>query len=493
MWGPFTSLMTRLFDRRRIRRPPNVLWICADDFAPYVGGTYGDPKARTPNLDCLAAQGIRFDRAYCACPLSTPSRMAFLTGRYPRSVGVTLSRTPLPEDEVTVGTLLRRSGYEAVAVGKTHYYSPLYREFDRCIDLDEHEDRMARRGPGAIPPDVRVLGPWRPFADPAPVWLNADCLPYAPDAAMPDTFFAGEAARFLGQRRAKPFFLSVGSYVTHAPFRFPIEFAGLFEPGSFAVPEVGAEDLARMPPVFRDLTDDQKRGIIAAYYTSVAYMDRNLGLILDALDRSGHADDTLVVFNSDHGYLLGQHGRFEKHCCHEEAVRSALVVRLPGVVGPGRATDALVELIDIVPTILDLCGIAVPPTIQGRSFAPLLGGESDRQRDHVIAEYADNAEAMVRTDRWKLIYSAGNRRRRDGYALEYALPGRSIRLYDLSDDPDELSDVSDRPEHADRVAGLLAILADHLVRTARNPELLPRTDDVHLLLDRCLTPGDARR
>src|SRR5206468_1671326 len=104
---------------------------------------------------------------------------------------------------------------------------------------------------------------------------------------------------------------------------------------------------------------DEKRGIIASYYTSVAYMDRNLGSILDALDRSRHADDTLVVFNSDHGYLLGHHGRFEKHCCDEEAVRTALVMRLPGVIAPGRATEALVELIDVVPTVLDLCGVGV--------------------------------------------------------------------------------------------------------------------------------------
>jgi arylsulfatase A-like enzyme len=120
--------------------------------------------------------------------------------------------------------------------------------------------------------------------------------------------------------------------------------------------------------VFRDLTDDEKRGIAAAYYTSVEYMDRNLGLILDALDRSGHAEDTLVIFNSNHGYLLGQHGRFEKHCCYEEAIRSALVMRLTGVIAPGRSSAALVELIDVVPTVLELCGVEVPGNVQGQSL-----------------------------------------------------------------------------------------------------------------------------
>src|SRR3954452_17761115 len=141
MWPSSSSLLARLLVRHR--RPPNVLWVCADDYAPYVSGTYGNPLARTPNLDRLASEGVRFDRAYCACPLSTPSRMSFLTGRYPRTVGVTLTPTPLPGTEVTIGSMLRGAGYEAVALGKTHYYAPLTHEFDRCVYLFEHEAWLA--------------------------------------------------------------------------------------------------------------------------------------------------------------------------------------------------------------------------------------------------------------------------------------------------------------------------------------------------------------
>src|SRR5262249_49609978 len=125
---------------RNLRSCPNFLWICADDLASYVCGAYGNRKVRTPNLDRLAVEGVRFDRAYCNCPLSTPSRQAFWTGRYPRSIGVTLSPTPLPEDEVTIITLLSGAGYETAALGKTHYYHPRPHEFDLCIDLGEHED-----------------------------------------------------------------------------------------------------------------------------------------------------------------------------------------------------------------------------------------------------------------------------------------------------------------------------------------------------------------
>ena len=485
-----STLLARLLGRSRARRKPNILWICADDFAPYVSGTYGKPLASTPNLDRLASQGIRFDRAYCSCPLSTPSRMAFLTGRYPRSVGVTLTPTPLPDSEVTIGRLLRDAGYESVALGKTHYYDPLHREFERCVDHLDHELYL---DPEPIPPDVMLLGPWRPFRDHASVWLNAECLPYASDAEMSGTFFTVKAEEFLRQEHEKPFFLWVGFYEVHSPFRFPIEFAGRFDPSIFPVPEVGPEDLDLLPQVFRDLSEQEKRGIIAAYYTSVSYMDRNLGLILDALDRSGRSDDTLVVFNSDHGYLLGQHGRFEKHCCYEEAVRAALVMRLPGVVAPGRSTGALVELIDIVPTILELCRVAIPGNVQGRSLLGLLRGETKVHRDHVIAEYTDNAEAMVRTDRWKLIHSAGSRRRRDGYALDSSPPGRSTRLYDLADDPSEMKNVADRPENREVVEELLTVLADHLRRTDRDPDTVPITGGIQPILDQCLLPDDYRR
>jgi len=416
--------------------------------------------------------------------------MAFLTGRYPRSVGVTLSRTSLPREEVTIGTLLRRAGYKATAFGKTHYYDPLLREFDNCIDLSELEAWLRANPSEGISPSVKVLGPWNARHDPASVWLNSDCLPYAPDAEMPDTFFTRMAARFLEQRGSKPFFVWVGFYVTHSPFRFPIEFRGQFDPAYFAVPEVEPQDIPLIPHLFRNLTPEEKQGILAAYYTSVAYMDRNIGLILDALDRSGHADDTLVVFNSDHGYLLGQHGRFEKHCCYEEAIRTALIMRLPGTIAPAGAATAIVELIDVMPTILELCGVDLPANIQGKSIVRLLEGKTYRHREHVIVEYADNAEAMVRTDQWKLVYSAGNRIRRDGYSAGLWQPGRSIRLFDLNLDPGETTDVSKCADNSDIIKRLLILLINHMRHTARNPAGIRDTEDLHALLDQWLLPAE---
>jgi choline-sulfatase len=393
------------------RQRLSIVWICADDFACSVSGAYGDPRVRTPNIDRLAAEGIRFDRAYCSCPLSTPSRQAFLTGRYPRSIGVTLSPTPLPADAVTIATMLRRAGYEAVALGKTHYYAPLVGEFPTHIDLPEHRRWLDAKGREPLPPDIKVLGPWLPFLDPAAEWLNAAVRPYgAVDGDMSGTFFAEHARRYLEQKQDGPFFLTVNFYETHSPFRFPVEYAGRHDPASFAVPEPSPEDFDRIPEVFCDLSPAEKQGIVAAYSTAVEFMDKNVGIVLDAVDRSRHRDETLVIFCSDHGYMLGQHGLFEKHCCFEPAIRAALILRLPGLVRPGRTTGALVELIDLVPTILDLCGVPVPAGLHGRSLRPLLGDSTPAHahRDRIFVEYADNAEGAVRTDRYKLMTAVGS-------------------------------------------------------------------------------------
>ena len=265
---------------------------------------------------------------------------------------------------------------------------------------------------------------------------------------MDGTFLAERAAEFVAQRREKPFFLMVSLYEPHSPYRFPIEFANRHDPAAFTAPTPGPEDDQQIPAVFRDLTPREKQGIAAAYYTSVEYLDENVGRVMAALDRAGHADDTLVIFMSDHGYLLGQHGRFEKHCSFDEAVRVPLAMRLRGRISPGSRTPAMVELIDLAPTIYELCGVTGQQT-QGRSLASLLDGRAARHRDHVIVEYAPNDEIMIRDERWKLTYERGLRRRTDGYDTERPLTPRHFRLYDLVQDPNELHDVAGEPHNLD--------------------------------------------
>jgi choline-sulfatase len=460
---------------------PNVVWICADDYALSVCAAYGNAQVRQPNLDRLAAGGLRFDRAFCAAPLSTPSRQAFWTGRYPRSIGVTLSPTPLPPEEVTLPALLRDAGYRTAAFGKTHYYAPRRFEYDDLLDHGDVYAWEATFGPSPLPPGTRTLGPWLPFADPAGVWLNGVNLPAGARDDLPDAFFTDHAVAFLRRPQDRPFFLYVSLDALHSPFRYPVEYAGRHHGRDFDVSEVTPRDRADVPTVFRHLTHAEKQNILAAYHTSAEFLDENVGRVLAALEASPAAARTVVLFSSDHGYMLGQHGLFEKHCLYEEAIRSALLMRVPGVTRPGTPTDALVSLIDVMPTLLELCGAATPVNVQGRSLLPLLRADTPTHREHVFIEYADNAEMAVRSRRWKLIYQANRRRRRDGYAREEMPAGPTLHLFDLEGDPGELNDVAGRPELRPVVEELLTLLVDHVRRTARRPELLPVEDGAALL------------
>jgi choline-sulfatase len=469
---------------------PNILWICADDHAAYVCGAYGNKAVRTPNLDRLARAGMRFDRAYCNSPVCTASRQSFLTGRYPRSLGVTQLSTPLPPGTPTLATMLRAAGYATASFGKMHFNSALMHGFDLRLDMPDFRKALVARGAKPLPEGVKVQPPWRPFRDPARVWLNSACLPFAAvQADMYGTWLAEKGADYLAGKHDRPFFLMVSFTEPHSPFHFPVEYRGKYDPATFSVPKVHAQDEAQVPAIFRDLSDREKQGIIAAYHTSTEFMDHNVGLVLAALERAGLAEKTLVVYTGDHGYMLGQHGRFEKHCSYEPAVRAPLLLRWPGKVRPGSST-ALVEFIDIAPTLLQACGAPVPASVQGKSLVDLLKGKVARHRDHVIAEYSENEEAMIRTDRFKLVYSTGKRLRQDGYATGRPLPGRTVRLFDLHDDPDELTDLSGRPEQADRVRRLTHLLAEHMKRTARQQELVPKTDSDHEVLEHCLQPRD---
>jgi choline-sulfatase len=334
LWMAVALLMTMAGFARAEPQRPNILWICADDHAPYVCGAYGNRIIRTPNLDRLATEGVRFDSAYCNSPVCTASRQSFLTGRYPRTIGVTLLGTPLPADEPTLATLLRAAGYDTAAIGKMHFNSNLMHGFDVRIDVPQHAHHLKEHPPKPLPPDIEVQPPWRPFRDPARIWLNSACLPFgARDGEMAGTFFARHAARYLRERRDKPFFLMVSFYEPHSPFHFPIEYRGKYRPEQFAVPKVGPEDDAQIPAIFRALTEHDKQGIIAAYYTSTEFMDKNAGLVLDALKRSGHAADTP-------GDL---HGRSRLCARPARPLREALLLRASGALVAASALAATLQ------------------------------------------------------------------------------------------------------------------------------------------------------
>jgi choline-sulfatase len=469
--------------------------LLADDHAGYVLGCDGNRQATTPNLDRFASQGTRFAANFCNSPVCTPSRQSFFTGQMPHSAGVTVLRTALADDKPTVAKQLRAAGYNTAVFGKMHFNVP-GRPGLHGFDYPMTEREVTRAWmqdttPRPIPPDIRTKPPWHPFKDPARIWLNAEELPYPrylPD--MRSTFQLHHAFQYLEAHKEKPFAMWFSLMEPHSPYDFPVEYRGRFKPSKFQPPRVGSEDAWQIPLIFRDLSDDEKRGIAASYYTSVSFVDHNIGLILDKLHELGLDDNTLVVYMADHGYLLGQHGRFEKHCCYEPALRVPLMMRWPGHIRQGVVTD-MTESVDVPHTILDLMDADPLPVRHGHSLRPYLEkGRRETPRDHIFSEYLENEEACIRTERYKFIHCSGKRARKDGYATDNPTPGRYIRLYDRQSDPGEFTDVArEHPELVKKFQGLM------LARfRATHPEAVQEpkhagTDD---LLDWYLRPRDAQ-
>jgi choline-sulfatase len=487
------TLMPRLALARG--RKANLLYILADDHAGYVLGADGNKWAHTPNLDRLAKEGTRFARNYCNAPVCTPSRQSFFTSLLPHASGVTVLDTPLGEDRPTIAKQLAASGYNPVVFGKMHfnrYSKPGLHGFT----VAETEDVVLTQWPLAVGPTPRFNGiptkpVWNPFEDPARIWLNADNLPFPRQyEQMESTWVAQQAVQYLHEHKNEPFALWVSFREPHSPFNFPVDDRNDFTPGSFAVPRLGPEDASEIPLVFRGLTDPQKQGVTAAYYTSVQFLDRNIGVVLQALRDLNLDEDTLVVYMSDHGYSLGQHGRFEKHTCYEQSIRVPLIFRWPGRVSAGSVIEELTESIDVPPTIMEMLG-AIPFQVNhGRSLVDyLVTGQSKSPRRSIFSEYLENEEACIRTDQWKLIYSSGKRRRLDGYRTDDLLHGRTVRLYNMNDDPDEFHNVA--LQHAEVVADLSEQMLSLFRNTHPEAGHEPSAVSVEDALDWYLRPRDA--
>jgi choline-sulfatase len=442
-------------------RRPNFVFILADDHAGYVLGCDGNAMASTPNLDRLASEGTRFALHHCNSPVCTASRQSFFTGQMPHMAGVTRLPTPLSEDKPTLARQLKKAGYTTAVFGKMHFNQPAkpgLHGFD-VVYTEQELTRAWNRDvkPRPAPEGVRTKPAWHPFQDPARIWLNADKFPYPRyENDMRSLFQFHLAEQFLEAHRTQPFAMWVSFMEPHSPYDFPIEDRDRFDPSRFNVPRVGPEDAGQIPLIFRDLTDGDKRGIIASYYTSVAYLDRSVGRVLDALRRLDLERDTFVVYMADHGYSLGQHGRFEKHCGYDPALRVPLLMRFPGRIRQGVVHD-FTEHIDVPATIVDMLGLDRLPIEHGRSLRPYLErGRSDAPRPHIFSEYLENEEAFVRTGEWKLVFCSGKRKRTDGYETDNPTPGRYVRLYDLKKDPGEFANVAARNrETVDRLEKLM--------------------------------------
>jgi choline-sulfatase len=470
-------------------RRPNFLFLLADDHAGYVLGCDGNRLAPTPNLDELAREGTRFARHYCNAPVCTPSRQSFFTGQLPHAAGVTRLPTPLALDKPTLAKQFKAAGYGTAVFGKMHLNRAAATGlFGFDVMMTENEVRAAWMKdvkPRPIPAEVRTKPPWKPFQDPARIWLNAEKLPYPRiEAEMLGTYIADNAVRYLEENAAKPFAMWVSFMEPHSPFDFPVEYRDRFDLRRFAVPRVGPEDGGQIPIVFRDLSDEEKRGINAAYYTSVSFLDRNIGRVLAGLRRLKLEDDTFVVYMADHGYDLGHHGRFEKHCGYDQAMRVPLIMRYPGRVRRG-VVNEFTEHVDVPATIVDMMGVDPLPVQHGQSLRPYLEGRKmQKAREHVFTEYLENEEAYIRSERWKYIFCSGRRARTDGYVVDNPTPGRYRRLYDLAADPGEFSDVA--AANAGVVSELEGLMLERFRGThpeaVKEPQRLSRAEAIEFYL-----------
>ena len=479
---------------RATDRKPNLLYILADDHAGYVLGAQGNRRAYTPNLDRLASEGTRFARNYCNSPVCTASRQSFLTSQLPHSSGVTLLGTPLAEDKPTLARQLAASGYEPAVFGKMHFNTPGRPGLHGFVTV-ETEDMVARDwGAAAGPPrqfnGIRTKPKWRPFEVPASIWLDSDTLPEGYKYEnMESTWVMHKAVNYMREHKDEPFALWVSFREPHSPFNFPIEDRNDFNPAEFPVPEVGPEDAEQIPLVFRGLTPEQKQGIIAAYYTSVRYLDRNVGAVLAALRALGLENETLVIYMADHGYSLGQHGRFEKHVCYDPALRVPLIMRWPGHIRAGGVVEDFTESVDVPPTLLEMLGAEPFQLNQGQSLAGYLRtGKVAEPRQSIFSEYLENEEACIRTDRWKFIYCSGKRFRLDGY-MTGNLPRQTIQLFDLQKDPGEFMNVAD--QHPEAVQQFSKQMLEIFRATHPQASEEPSGKTLNALLDWYLRPRDA--
>jgi arylsulfatase A-like enzyme len=280
--------------------------------------------------------------------------------------------------------------------------------------------------------------------------MNSRNLPHPiQDEFSQGTFFANEAARFISENTDKPFILWTAFHQPHHPYYYPVEFSGKYKAEDMPLPQGSMEDNRWVPEKFRNLTAEQRKGIIAAYYTSTEYMDKNVGIVLDAIKSNGLEDNTLVIYISDNGYLLNEHKRFEKHTMWEEAVRQPMVIKVPESKDRGIKKNALVEYIDIVPTIVAWTGLKPMEGPQGKSFLPISEGGTDSHKEFAFSEYLEDNLAMVSDSKWKYMFTTGSRELGIGYATGFGPSGIVHRLYDLENDPSESHDVSKNPSNAE--------------------------------------------
>lgn len=441
--GPLSALAQR-------RAPLNVLLVAVDDLNNRIG-CYGDPVVKTPNIDRLAKRGIRFDRAYCNYPVCNASRTSLLSGFRPDKTKILDNRTPprtTLKDAVFLPEYFHEQGYFTARVGKIAHGA-----FEDAVTWDISEFARGRtatanqkgRKKKADGPPGEGSGKLQ--------WVITD----NPDEAEPDGNTARRIVQLMDQSGGKPFFLGAGFHKPHLPWVAPKKYFDMYSPEMIKLPDTPADDLNDIPPIALTHREDEKRmpdlerkKAIVAYHAATSFMDAQVGVLLDALDRKKLWDNTVVLLFGDHGWHLNEHlGLWRKMTVFEESARAPLIVAAPGK-KHGEACPRLVEWVDFYPTLVDLCGLPKKAGLDGESMRPLLENPQRKWKKaaYTIVRHQGVIGRSIRTDRFRY--------------TEWGTPDVA-ELYDHELDPKEYRNVAKDPKHAQTIVGLRMLL--------NNPEL----------------------
>lgn len=450
------------FTQAQRARRRNVLFISTDDMNNDIG-CYGHPLVRTPNLDRLAANGVRFDRAYCQFPLCSPSRTSIMTGLAPDATRIydlqTHFRDTVP-NVVTMPQHFQRNGYFAARVGKIfHYGNP------GQIGTDGLDDKASWN---------QVVNPRGIDKDEEPLLTNytpnrglGSSLAYyaspAKDEEHTDGMVAAAALDIMEKHRDEPFFLGVGFYRPHCPYIAPTKYFDMFPMERVGVVPFHPVEMEIAPKwaYFTDppnwgLNEHQIREVRRAYYASIAFVDANVGRVLGGLEKLGLAENTTIIFWSDHGYNLGEHGQWMKQSLWEPSARVPLIVSGAGVETRGKSCGRTVELLDVYPTLSSMAGLAAPPHLHGASLDPLL-------RDPRTPWSRPAITQVRRANQQNPVFGYSIRNERYRYSMwDDAREGEE--MYDYATDPREMrnlvrEDGAHRPVQQQMAAQLRGIIA----------------------------------
>lgn len=448
---------------------PNILIIMTDQHHAGCLGYAGHPDVRTPNIDRLAAEGVRFRNAFCQNGLCVPSRVSLLTGQYPSVHGVYGSDTMgISDDLLSVAAYLQNFGYGTALIGKKHLpgwsthgfqYERLCYHADAPVRELHYYNYLKKHGLHAHYDDLGDVTKYCSFESPVPTEHSLE------------VWTGDEAIRYLHDRdRSQPFFAEVSFERPHPPLSPSFDCPFKYDPDTLTLPENRKENIGDSPFYFNRNVElkwsaathgeAELRLALSRYYALISLIDLQVGRIMDTLRQDGDMDNTIVIFTADHGDFAGEYSRMAKGFNYDAIHRIPMIWHMPGQFRPAERADEMVEEIDVFPTLCDMLDISCPKAVQGRSLLPILEGENIPQRDTVFFESATCK--TVHTHEHKLSY---------GFDGEKELG----ELYDLRVDPHEYDNQFDSPDYRDVRERLIRRLMDWQI-AAQQPLNFPPLD-----------------